>query len=350
MTIIEDGREPEREKKDRKSSQRLKSETLSPSKTEFDKSYELNIRPKKFNDYVGQGTLKESLKISVEAANKRNLPLDHILFYGPPGLGKTTLASVIANEMNVSIKITSAPALERPRDIIGILMSLEDGEILFIDEIHRLNRITEEILYPAMEDYFLDMTTGKAQSVKTLRIPIPKFTLIGATTRAGELSGPLRDRFGIVHRLEFYTPHELQKVVIRSCEILKSEINEKAAQEIAKRSRGTPRIANRLVKRVSDYALVKHKNVIDEKIAAEALKNLKIDDMGLNSFDRKLLKFIIEKYNGGPVGLETIAAALGEDSKTIEDVYEPFLLQSGLLARTTRGRVASAIAKEYFES
>ena len=264
-----------------------------------------------------------------------------MLFYGPPGLGKTTLASVIANELDTKIKITSAPALERPRDIIGILMSLKNGEILFIDEIHRLNKVTEEILYPAMEDFFLDMTTGKAQTVKTLRIPLPKFTLIGATTKAGALSGPLRDRFGIIHKLEFYTKEELTKVVLRTAGILDIEIDEKGAQTIASRSRGTPRIANRLVKRVSDYAIVKANGKITEKVAADALDTLHIDNSGLDSTDRALMSLIIEKYDGGPVGLETIAAALGEDSKTIEDVYEPYLLQEGYIQRTPRGRKIS---------
>ena len=264
-----------------------------------------------------------------------------MLFYGPPGLGKTTLAGVIAQEMGVDIKITSAPALERPRDIIGILMSLQGGEILFIDEIHRLNKVAEEILYPAMEDFYLDMTTGKSQTVKTLRVPLPKFTLIGATTKAGELSGPLRDRFGIIHRLEFYTNEELAQVIKRTAGILDIEIDDRGALAIARRSRGTPRIANRLIKRVSDYALVKHDGKITEDIANQSLDILKIDEYGLDTTDRNLLKLIIEKYDGGPVGIETIAAAIGEDVRTIEDVCEPFLLQVGLLQRTPRGRKVS---------
>ncbi len=308
---------------------------------EFDKSFENNIRPKTFDDYIGQSALKGNLKISIEAAKKRGQVLDHLLFYGPPGLGKTTLAGVIAAEMDSDIKITSAPALERPRDIIGILMSLKGGEVLFIDEIHRLNKVAEEILYPAMEDFYLDMTTGKAQSVKTLRVPVPKFTLIGATTKAGALSGPLRDRFGIIHRLEFYNCAELCEVVKRTANILDFKIKEEGAKAIAKRSRGTPRIANRLVKRVADYALVKANGIITEEIANEALDVLKIDSSGLDSTDRALLRLIIEKYDGGPVGLETIAAALGEDSRTIEDVYEPYLLQAGLIQRTPRGRKVS---------
>ena len=314
---------------------------------EFDKSFENNIRPKSFENYIGQSSLKETLKISIEAAKRRELPLDHLLFYGPPGLGKTTLAGVIANQMGVEIKITSAPALERPRDIIGILMSLKGGEILFIDEIHRLNRVAEEILYPAMEDFFLDMTTGKSQTVKTLRIPVPKFTLIGATTKAGALSGPLRDRFGIVHRLEFYSIDELTQVVKRTASILDLKITDTGAYAIARRSRGTPRIANRLVKRVSDYALVKHDGDITEEIANSSLDILKIDKFGLDNTDRSLLELIIEKYDGGPVGIETLAAALGEDVRTIEDVCEPYLMQSGFLQRTTRGRKVSPEALRY---
>lgn len=314
----------------------IKAETI-----EFDKNFENTIRPKTFDTYIGQSTLKETLKISIEAAKKRGQPLDHLLFYGPPGLGKTTLAGVIAGQMGVDIKITSAPALERPRDIIGILMSLKGGEILFIDEIHRLNKVAEEILYPAMEDFILDMTTGKSQTVKTMRIPLPKFTLIGATTKAGELSGPLRDRFGIVHRLEFYTQDELSQVIKRTAKILNITIDEKGALAIAKRSRGTPRIANRLVKRVSDFALVKYDGKITQDIANESLDILKIDEFGLDNTDRTLLKLIIEKYDGGPVGIETIAAAIGEDVRTLEDVCEPFLLQAGLLQRTPRGRKVS---------
>lgn len=324
-----------------------KCQDIQPVAIEFDKSFENNIRPKTFDTYIGQSGLKETLKISIEAAKRRELPLDHLLFYGPPGLGKTTLAGVIATEMDVDIKITSAPALERPRDIIGILMSLKGGEILFIDEIHRLNKVAEEILYPAMEDFFLDMTTGKSQSVKTLRIPVPKFTLIGATTKAGALSGPLRDRFGIVHRLEFYSIEELTQVVKRTAKILDIKITEEGANEIAKRSRGTPRIANRLVKRVGDYALVKHDGEINEKIAKDALDCLKIDDFGLDNTDRCLLKLIIEKFDGGPVGVETLSAALGEDVRTIEDVCEPYLLQAGFIQRTPRGRKVSPEALRY---
>ena len=318
-----------------------KNPVVKPEIEESDKTFENNIRPKDFDTYIGQSALKDTLKITIEAAKKREKPLDHLLFYGPPGLGKTTLAGVIANEMGVSIKITSAPALERPRDIIGILMSLEEGQILFIDEIHRLNKVAEEILYPAMEDFYLDMTTGKSQTVKTLRVPLPKFTLIGATTKAGELSGPLRDRFGIIHRLQFYTDKELAQVIKRTAQILDIEIDEQGAYAIAKRSRGTPRIANRLIKRVSDYAIVKHDGKINQEIANKSLDILEIDEFGLDNTDRNLLKLIIEKYDGGPVGIETIAAAIGEDSRTIEDVCEPYLLQCGLLQRTPRGRKVS---------
>ncbi len=318
-----------------------KSKELERGQTDFDKSFENNIRPKKFHEYIGQSALKDTLKISIEAAKKRKQPLDHLLFYGPPGLGKTTIAGVIANELNTKIKITSAPALERPRDIIGILMSMKDGEILFIDEIHRLNKVAEEILYPAMEDFYLDMTTGKGQTVKTLRVPIPKFTLIGATTKAGALSGPLRDRFGIIHRLQFYTIDELSAVVSRTAQILDIKITPDGAKTIASRSRGTPRIANRLIKRAADFALVRANGKIDANTATEALDTLHIDNSGLDTTDRAMLTLIIEKYDGGPVGLETIAAALGEDTKTIEDVYEPYLLQEGFLQRTPRGRRVS---------
>lgn len=320
----------------------VKAETI-----ESDKTFENTIRPKDFDAYIGQSALKETLKITIEAAKKRGQPLDHLLFYGPPGLGKTTIAGVIAEQMGTDIKITSAPSLERPRDIIGILMSLKGGEILFIDEIHRLNKIAEEILYPAMEDFYLDMTTGKSQTVKTLRLPLPKFTLVGATTKAGALSGPLRDRFGIIHRLEFYTENELAQVVKRTAGILNIEIDEEGAHAIAKRSRGTPRIANRLVKRVADFALVKADGKIRKAIANEALDTLKIDNCGLASTDRSLLTLIIEKYNGGPVGIETLAAALGEDVRTLEDVCEPYLLQAGLLQRTPRGRMVTAYAMEH---
>ena len=326
-----------------------RNEDTTSEETSYDMSFEANIRPKFFDDYIGQSALKSTLKISIEAAKKRELPLDHILFYGPPGLGKTTLASVIATEMKSNIKITSAPSLERPRDIIGLLMSLKAGDILFIDEIHRLNKISEEILYPAMEDFYLDMTTGKSQTLKSVRIPIPKFTLIGATTKAGSLSGPLRDRFGIIHRLEFYTEEELTKVIKRTAKILDIDIEENGAIAIAKRSRGTPRIANRLVKRVRDFAIVKSNGLINSETADKALDILQIDKFGLDYTDRALLKIIAEKYNGGPVGIETLATALGEDTKTIEDVYEPYLVQKGFIQRTPRGRKLTPFACKCFD-
>lgn len=324
-----------------------KSKNLEAVSNEYDETYEKTIRPKSFKEYIGQKNLKETLEISIEASKRRNVPLDHLLFYGPPGLGKTTLACIIANECGAEIKITSAPALERPRDIIGILMSLKGGEILFIDEIHRLNKVAEEILYPAMEDFSIDLTVGKSQTVKTMRVPVQKFTLIGATTKAGALSGPLRDRFGIIHRLEFYTTDELKEIVKRSAKILNVEIDEEGAKEIALRSRATPRIANRLIKRASDYAIVKGDGKITKQIADLALNNLNIDPLGLDNTDRALLKLIIEKYSGGPVGIETLAVALGEDIRTIEDVYEPYLLQSGLLMRTLRGRTVTKTAYEH---
>lgn len=313
---------------------------IDAKKTNSD-NFENNIRPNTFDAYVGQSHIKQNLKITIEAAKKREEILDHILLYGPPGLGKTTLAGIIAKEFGSAIKITSAPALERPRDIIGILMSLKEGEILFIDEIHRLNKVAEEILYPAMEDFYIDMTTGKTQAAKTLRIPMKKFTLIGATTKAGSLSSPLRDRFGIIHRLEFYTPDELTEVIKRTAKVLEINITEDGAREIALRSRGTPRITNRFVKRIRDFAIVKNSSDITLDIAKEALDMLKIDRLGLDTTDISLLELMIQKYNGGPVGLDTLSAALGEDAVTIEEVYEPFLLQAGILERTPRGRKVS---------
>lgn len=334
-------------KQNKKTNGTIKPVELEAIELELDRTYEKNIRPKTFDDYIGQNSIKETLKITIEAAKKRNVQLDHILLYGPPGLGKTTLANIIANECNVNIKITSAPALERPRDIIGILMSLKEGEILFIDEIHRLNKIAEEILYPAMEDYTIDLTTGKSQTVKTMRVPVQKFTLIGATTKAGALSGPLRDRFGVIHRLEFYTNEELSRVIKRSAKILNIKINDEGADEIAKRARCTPRIANRLIKRASDWALVKGDGIITKQTASDALDALNIDKEGLDTTDRELLSLIIKNYNGGPVGVETLAVALGEDIRTVEDVVEPYLLQAGFLNRTQRGRCVTQKAYEH---
>ncbi len=310
-------------------------------------NYEKNIRPLSFDDYIGQENIKNTLKISIEASKKRNTHLDHLLFYGPPGLGKTTLAMIIANELGVNIKITSAPSIERPRDIIGILMQLKENDVLFIDEIHRLNKIAEEILYPAMEDFVIDLTTGKSQSVKTMRIPLPKFTLVGATTKAGALSGPLRDRFGLIHRLEFYSAEDLSKIVKRTAKILDFKIEDDACLEIAKRSRFTPRIANRLVKRSADWAIVKGDGTISHDMVLQALKALDIDEIGLDVTDRSLLKLMINSFDGGPVGIETLAVALGEDIRTIEDVYEPYLIQQGLINRTPRGRKVTQLAYKH---
>lgn len=341
MAILSDDEERIKEKP--RKNPVIKAETIA-----YDRVFENSIRPKSFDTYVGQTALKETLKISIEAAKKRNTTLDHVLFYGPPGLGKTTLAGIIAEELETSVKITSAPSFERPRDIIGVLMSLKEGEVLFIDEIHRLNTVTEEILYPAMEDFYLDMMTGKTQTVKTMRIKLPKFTLVGATTKAGGISSPLRDRFGFVHRLQFYSVDELTQVILRTAKILNIEVTKDSAKEIAKRSRGTPRIANRLLKRVGDFAIVKNEGKVDLSLTNESLSVLKIDEYGLDETDRNMLMFIIEKYNGGPVGLDTIAAALGEDVRTIEDVCEPYLLQAGLLVRTPRGRKVSPEAYRHF--
>ena len=341
MAILSDDEERIKEKP--RKNPVIKAETIA-----YDRVFENSIRPKSFDTYVGQTALKETLKISIEAAKKRNTTLDHVLFYGPPGLGKTTLAGIIAEELGTSVKITSAPSFERPRDIIGVLMSLKEGEVLFIDEIHRLNTVTEEILYPAMEDFYLDMMTGKTQTVKTMRIKLPKFTLVGATTKAGGISSPLRDRFGFVHRLQFYSVDELTQVILKTAKILNIEVTKDSAKEIAKRSRGTPRIANRLLKRVGDFAIVKNEGKVDLSLTNESLSVLKIDEYGLDETDRNMLMFIIEKYNGGPVGLDTIAAALGEDVRTIEDVCEPYLLQAGLLVRTPRGRKVSPEAYRHF--
>ncbi len=308
---------------------------------------EEGIRPQRLADYIGQKELKSVLEIAIQAAKVRNESLDHLLLYGPPGLGKTTMSLILATEMGVNCKITAAPALERPRDIMGILCSLKLGDILFIDEIHRLSRVTEELLYPAMEDYRLDITIGKGQSAKTRSIPLPKFTLVGATTRVGSLTSPLRDRFGMIQRLRFYEVDELSFIVQRTAELLKVPITEDGTLEIARRSRGTPRIANRLLKRVRDYAQVKQFEPINQAIAAEALEVFNVDPMGLDWTDRLVLSTMIEKFNGGPVGLEAVASATGEDAQTIEEVYEPYLLQIGYLHRTPRGRVATVAARKH---
>jgi holliday junction DNA helicase RuvB len=302
------------------------------------------LRPQRLADYVGQQDLKEVLQIAIQAAKSRQECLDHLLLYGPPGLGKTTISLILATEMGVNCKVTSAPALERPRDIVGLLVNLQPGDILFIDEIHRLSRMTEELLYPAMEDRRLDITIGKGQGARTRSLPLQPFTLVGATTRVGALTSPLRDRFGLIQRLRFYEPSELCQVVLRTASIFKTEITPEAAMEVARRSRGTPRISNRLLRRVRDFAEVKHQGQITEAIAKEALELFNVDPCGLDWTDRRLLSVMIEHYHGGPVGLDAIAAATGEDSQTIEEVYEPYLLQIGYLNRTPRGRVATAAA------
>jgi Holliday junction DNA helicase RuvB len=302
------------------------------------------LRPQKLADYIGQKSLKEVLDIAIRAAQSRKEPLDHLLLYGPPGLGKTTMALILAQEMQVDCKITTAPALERPRDIAGLLVNLKPGDVLFIDEIHRLPRVTEEILYPAMEDSRLDITIGKGQSARTRSIPLHPFTLVGATTRVGALTSPLRDRFGLIQRLRFYEVDELTQIVQRTAQVLTTPIQPDGAEEIARRSRGTPRIANRLLKRVRDYVEVKQSGEIDEAIAAEALELFNVDPCGLDWTDRRLLSVMIENFNGGPVGLDTMAAATGEDAQTIEEVYEPYLMQLGYLQRTPRGRVVTRAA------
>ena len=305
------------------------------------------LRPKTLDDYIGQDKAKENLRVFIEAAKKRGESLDHVLLYGPPGLGKTTLSAIIANEMGVNIRITSGPAIEKPGDLAALLTNLNPGDVLFIDEIHRLSRSVEEILYPSMEDFAIDIITGKGQMAASYHLPLPKFTLVGATTRAGQLTAPLRDRFGVVLRLEMYSPEELAQIITRSAGILNIKIDEEGALELASRSRGTPRIANRLLKRVRDFSEVISDGVITLEVAQTAVERLEIDELGLDQNDRRLLDTMIRYYNGGPVGLETIAAAIGEEAVTIEDVYEPYLMQIGFLARTPRGRCVTAAAYQH---
>ena len=311
---------------------------------EEDIKIEGSLRPQTLDDYIGQSKVKDNLKIYIEAAKQRNDALDHVLFYGPPGLGKTTLAGIIANEMGVHMKVTSGPAIEKPGEMAAILNNLQEGDLLFVDEIHRLNRQVEEVLYPAMEDYAIDIMIGKGATARSIRLDLPHFTLVGATTRAGLLTAPLRDRFGVIHRLEFYSVAELKLIIMHSAKILGVEIDEKGALELARRSRGTPRLANRILKRVRDFAQVKYDGMITEEVANIALDLMDVDKMGLDHIDRNILCTMIDKFRGGPVGLDTLAAAIGEDAGTIEDVYEPYLIKNGFLNRTPRGRVVTDLA------
>ena len=319
----------------------MQKRTIETNITEEDIKIEGSLRPQKLDDYIGQSKVKENLKIYIEAAKLRGDALDHVLFYGPPGLGKTTLAGIIANEMNVNIKITSGPAIEKPGEMAAILNNLQEGDVLFVDEIHRLNRQVEEVLYPAMEDYAIDIMIGKGASARSIRLDLPKFTLVGATTRAGMLTAPLRDRFGVINRMEFYTIDELKTIILRSAKVLEVGIDVNGAYALARRSRGTPRLANRLLKRVRDFAQVKYDGYVTEEVANYALDLLDVDKEGLEQTDRNLLLVMIEKFMGGPVGLDTLAAAIGEDAGTIEDVYEPYLLKNGFIQRTPRGRIVT---------
>ncbi len=321
--------------------------TIETNITEEDERIEGSLRPKSLEEYIGQDKIKSNLKVYIEAARQRKDPLDHVLFYGPPGLGKTTLAGIIANEMGTRLKITSGPAIEKPGEIAAILNNLSEGDILFVDEIHRLNRQVEEVLYPAMEDYAIDIMIGKGASAKSVRLELPGFTLVGATTRAGLLTAPLRDRFGIIHRLEFYSNEELKTIILHSAKKLGVEIEDEGAYEIGRRSRGTPRLANRLLKRVRDFAQIRYDGKITDEVAVKALDLMDVDRFGLDRIDRNLLITMIEKFDGGPVGLDTLAAAISEDSGTIEDVYEPYLLKNGFINRTPRGRVVTRAAYEH---
>ena len=327
----------------------MEKRVISTQVQEEDMQTEFSLRPMSLEEYVGQEKIKSTLRVYIEAACQRQEPLDHVLFYGPPGLGKTTLSGIIANEMGVNIRITSGPAIEKAGDLAAILTNLSEHDILFIDEIHRMSRTVEEILYPAMEDYALDIIIGKGPAAKSIRIDLPKFTLIGATTRAGLLTAPLRDRFGVISRLELYTVEEIKEIVKRSAGLLDVEIDDEGAAEIASRSRGTPRIANRFLKRVRDFAQVKYDGKIDYKVAADAFKSMEVDELGLDIIDSRMIKTMIENFGGGPVGLDTLAATIGEEPNTIEDVYEPYLLQLGFISRTPRGRIATKAAYDHFD-